>query len=175
MSTLLKRERHTHTHMHTLHIRVWENVAQCSETDLFLSSSRTGNALTYFVCISAIILTAIAGRTTCVCVCESEFVLCGYCRGKKDFTMSWILHMAWCVLPCWLAWLFQELDVWRLRLCFCVWINANFKNSFETIFFLLSTSTDGETAKEHRLIRNIYSYKTCCNQSEFVFVSNFQC
>lgn len=43
------------TQLKSLHIQILENRAECSEPDLFLSSSRAVNVLTYFVCGDAII------------------------------------------------------------------------------------------------------------------------
>lgn len=54
-------------------------MAECSEPDLFLSSTRAGNALTYFVCHYP----DSYNRLDYVSVCMGSLCLCGYRRGKK--------------------------------------------------------------------------------------------
>lgn len=107
MSTLLQREAHSHTNTH---ISVQEGMVECSEPDLFLSSSRAGNALTYFVCISAIILTALAGRT--MCMCEFVFVWMLW-EGKRFYhVMNFAYDTVCFAMLARLAWVFfEDLDV----------------------------------------------------------------
>lgn len=90
-------------------------MAECFEPDLFSSSSRTGIALTYFVCISAIILTASAGSAW-------DFVRMSY--REKDFTM--LPGYKYCIWPCygWLSWLsktYQTSQEWGcVSQCLCM-------------------------------------------------------
>lgn len=151
------KERHTHSHAHSSHSgpRKCGRVLGARLVFVFQQNRQCLNLL----CLHQCHYPDSYSRLDYVCVWERVCVYVDVVEGKRFYhvTMSWILHTAWCVLLCWqTGWSFEDLDVWRVRLCLsmCVWVNTN---SFQIDCHCLFSNrcTDAQTAKEQRLKRNL--------------------